>query len=222
MLSTDKILSYLAKILAVALVLSFHEFAHAYAAVRNGDITPKIYRRYTLNPLAHFDIIGLMMFVFVGFGWAKPVPINPSNFRKYKKGLFQVSVAGVVTNYCLAFIICPLFILSYGLPDMLLFDELIQMFLYYCFWFNIISFVFNLLPFYPLDGFRVMEALNRKRGKIFTFLRNYSYYILLGLIIAGYLLDLMNLSQYDYFSIALNYLMYIFSIPLTAFWGLII
>jgi Zn-dependent protease len=70
------------------IVLPLHEFAHAFAAVKNGDLTPRLNNRYTLNPLAHFDLIGLICFAFVGFGWAKPVPINPYNFNNYKKGCF--------------------------------------------------------------------------------------------------------------------------------------
>ncbi|MBO5066889.1 MAG: site-2 protease family protein, partial [Clostridia bacterium] len=92
----DKIIYYISLFLAVMVVLSVHEFAHGFAAVRNGDMTPKIRNRYTLNPFAHFDLIGLVCFVFAHFGWAKPMPVNPNNFRHYKRGCFWVSIAGVL------------------------------------------------------------------------------------------------------------------------------
>jgi len=220
-LSTSKILIYLARFLAVVLVLSFHEFAHSYAAVKNGDFTPKVYKRYTLNPLAHFDILGLIMFTFVGFGWAKPVPINPSNFRNYRKGLFQVSIAGVLTNFLMAFLIYPIFQLSILLPDMLLFDELIYLFLLFAYTYNLVFCIFNLLPLYPLDGFRVLESVDRKRGKIFTFLNNYGYYILIGLIVLSFLTRQIGLSQFDILSIIIDYGTFILGWPIQAIWGLI-
>ena len=220
-MSTSKILIYLARFLAVVLVLSFHEFAHSYAAVKNGDFTPKVYKRYTLNPLAHFDILGLIMFTFVGFGWAKPVPINPSNFRNYRKGLFQVSIAGVLTNFLMAFLIYPIFQLAYLLPDMLLFDELIYLFLLFAYTYNLVFCIFNLLPLYPLDGFRVLESVDRKRGKIFTFLNNYGYYILIGLIVLSFLTRQIGLSQFDILSIIINYGTFILGWPIQAIWGLI-
>ena len=75
---------YLANFVAIIIVLPCHEFAHAFAAVKCGDDTPKLAGRYTLNPLAHFDPLGLAMLILLRFGWAKPVPVNPNNFRDYK------------------------------------------------------------------------------------------------------------------------------------------
>ena len=80
------IVIYLANFLAILIVLPCHEFAHAFAAVKCGDDTPKYAGRYTLNPFAHFDPIGLVMLILLRFGWAKPVPVNPDNFRNYKQG----------------------------------------------------------------------------------------------------------------------------------------
>ena len=101
----------LASFLAVAIVLSLHEFSHAFIAYKCGDVTPKMNGRLTINPLAHFDILGLVLFAFAGFGWAKPVPINPFNFRHYKRGLAFTAIAGVVMNYLTAFLFYPLFLL---------------------------------------------------------------------------------------------------------------
>ena len=101
----------LASFLAVAIVLSLHEFSHAFVAYKCGDPTPKEYGRLTVNPLAHFDILGLVLFAFAGFGWAKPVPIDPYNFRHYKRGLAFTAVAGVLMNYLTVFLFYPLFLL---------------------------------------------------------------------------------------------------------------
>ena len=84
--------------LAVVIVLTLHECAHALVAYKCGDPTPKWNRRLTLNPLRHFDPIGLFCFAVVGFGWAKPVPINPENFKHYRRGLFLTSSAGIIVN----------------------------------------------------------------------------------------------------------------------------
>ena len=82
----DRILDFIAIFLALIVVLPLHEYAHGLVAYKCGDNTPKLMGRLTLNPMAHFDPIGLIMFVFARFGFAKPVPVNPYNFRKYKFG----------------------------------------------------------------------------------------------------------------------------------------
>lgn len=82
----ESILKLIASFLAVVVVLTLHEFAHAFVAYKCGDPTPKWNRRLTLNPARHFDLMGLIFFTLVGFGWAKPVPVNPDNFKKYRLG----------------------------------------------------------------------------------------------------------------------------------------
>ena len=91
-----KLIIFITFSLAVIIALTSHEFAHAFMAYKLGDKTPKVEGRLTLNPMAHFDIKGLICFLFLGFGWAKPVPVNPNNFKERKKGLFLVSISGVV------------------------------------------------------------------------------------------------------------------------------
>lgn len=83
------------------LAISAHECAHAYVADRCGDHTARFLGRLTLNPLKHIDPIGFLMMMFVGFGWAKPVPVNPRNFRNYRSDDLKVSLAGIVTNLLL-------------------------------------------------------------------------------------------------------------------------
>ena len=89
----------LASFLAVMIVITTHEFAHAFVAYKCGDPTAKFAGRMSLNPVRHFDPLGIVMFAFAGFGWAKPVPVNPYNFRNYKSGSFWTAAAGVIVNY---------------------------------------------------------------------------------------------------------------------------
>ncbi len=146
--------------LYVVIILSaiLHEYAHAWAAFRQGDLTAKYAGRLTLNPLAHLDWWGtvlmplmLLYFFRVFFGYAKPVPINPYNFRNQRRGMIEVSLAGVGANFLLA-IVFGLFIRF--MPDFFLspFLALIVMV-------NIWLGLFNLLPFPPLDGSKLVIAL---------------------------------------------------------------
>ncbi len=216
----SKILEYISVFLAMLVVIPFHEFAHGFAAVKNGDLTPKIQKRYTINPLAHFDIYGLLSFVLVGFGWSKPMPINPNNFKHYKKGCFWVSISGVLANYLTAFLILPVFYLSLKIPSFGYFTYVLQNSLYFIFSLSLVFFVFNLLPIYPLDGFRVIDVFNKKRGKIYQFLRNYGSYILLIFIALGVIADFTNLWYLDALGIFLSHASSIIGYPITLFWGL--
>ena len=107
---TDLVL-LVAQFFAVVVVISFHEFAHAYVAYKCGDPTAKFSGRMTLNPVKHFDVLGMLAFALVGFGWAKPVPVNPNNFKNYRRGVFWTSAAGIITNYIMAFFFFPLALL---------------------------------------------------------------------------------------------------------------
>ena len=218
----EKIIEYLSIFLALMIVLPLHEFAHGFAAVKNGDYTPKLYNRYTLNPLAHFDIVGLVCFAVIGFGWAKPMPVNPYNFKNYKRGCFFVSIAGVLANYILAFVAYPLFILSLlYVPQFGYFTTVLVQTLYFIYSLSLVFFVFNLIPVYPLDGFRVVDVFNKRRGKVYMFLRNYGLYVLYGLFFLGILADITNLYQLDILGLVISFLKSIIEIPIIRFWGLI-
>ena len=178
--------SLLASVLSIMLVITLHEFAHAFVAYKCGDPTAKFAGRMTLNPVKHFDLLGIAMFAIAGFGWAKPVPVNPNNFKNYKSGSLWTSSAGVIVNYLTAFLFYPLLavVVLYLLPlvqgtylEIFLSSFFVGMLIY-----SLSFCVFNLLPFYPLDGFRIVDATARRRGRVYQFLYQYGHYVLLGLI----------------------------------------
>lgn len=219
----DTIIKYISILLALMLVLPLHEFAHGFAAVKSGDYTPKLYNRYTLNPLAHFDPIGLICFAIIGFGWAKPMPVNPKNFKNYKLGCFFVSIAGVLANYLLAFFVYPLLILSIlYVPTFGYYTTVLVNMLYYAFRLSLVFCVFNLIPLYPLDGFRLVDALNKRRGKVYMILRNYGIFILYAFFFLGIFADATGLYQLDILGNLINYVVSIINRPILLFWGLIL
>lgn len=236
-----EIVDILAGLIAVIFIFAPHEFAHAFIAYKSGDPTAKMYGRLTLNPVKHIDPIGFVMCALTGFGWAKPVPINPINFKSYRKGLFCTAVAGVITNYIIAFVAYPLYLLVYNylyLPnyaffcDNLFLDVLVQVLytsLFYIYAYGMSVFVFNLLPLFPLDGFRVVESLTRATNRARQFLETYGKYILMILVIESFMCSRIvrynpNLYIVDYFNILgwLGWLAQnIIGFPIKAIWNLV-
>ena len=224
---------YLGGIIAVLFVFISHEFAHAFVAYKCGDPTAKMRGRLTLNPLKHIDPTGFVLCILTGFGWAKPVPIYPYNFHKYRKGLFLTAIAGVVANYIIAFIAYPLFLLIavYAAPTASAAVYVVNFFeqvFYLIFAYSLSVAVFNLLPFYPLDGFRVVESLTREINPVRRFLKDYGRYILLILVLESFLCDILSthtsLPYVHYFDI-LGYVHWfarnIIGFPITAMWNAI-
>lgn len=223
----DRLINLLASFLAVMVVLTLHEFAHAYVAYKCGDPTPKFAKRLSLNPLNHFDIIGLVCFTLVGFGWAKPVPINPDNFKKYRLGLGLTASAGVITNYIMAFLFYPLFlVVVLFMPEIVFLTKFLRYLTLMLYAYSLSFCVFNLLPFYPLDGFRIVDAIDRRHGKVYQFLKRYGYYILLFLVIESYLCRLIGsyVSWMEWFDV-LGWIMQFaekyLGFPILALWGLV-
>ena len=193
------IMELLYRMPAILVALAFHEWAHAYAAYRLGDPTAFNFGRMTLNPLAHIDPWGFVMLVLFRFGWAKPVPINPRNFKNHRRDEIIVGLAGVVTNLLLAFVAMGVF---YGVAATVgLRNAALNTVIYYFYFINLSLCVFNLLPIPPLDGYRVFSTLlARKVGlKPFLFLEKYGFMILVVLLASGSLSRIM--------SVAVNWLM---------------
>jgi Zn-dependent protease len=181
----------------------------------------------TLNPLKHFDFLGIFLFAVAGFGWAKPVPINPNNFDNYKKGCFWTSIAGILTNYIMAFVVYPLFVLVFLYVCPIFEGRYMATFLYAffnaLFIFSLSFCVFNLLPFHPLDGFRVIEATARRKNKAFWFLYQYGQYVLLGLVGISFLARRMAIFAYiDVLGYVLLVARKIFGQPIVLFWNWIL
>ena len=131
------------------MVLAVHEAAHAYVANLLGDDTAKLAGRLTLNPFAHLDPIGTVMLLLFGFGWGKPVPINPYKLRDYRRDSALIALAGPASNFVLALILAVAFHLSGGDSGILVL--LVQL--------SVMLGIFNLLPFGPFDGFKVVAGL---------------------------------------------------------------
>ena len=168
----------LASMVAIAVAISVHEFGHAYSAHLLGDDTAKMYGRMTLNPAKHLDIMGLIAMLIVHIGWAKPVPVNPNNFKNYKVGNVIVSLAGVTANIITA-IICVLIDKHVNMFAIKLIAE-------YVIVYNVGFAAFNLLPLPPLDGWGVISSfIPYKYNEIAYKYESMSSIIFLVLIITG-------------------------------------
>ena len=171
-------------VFAIIIALSVHEFSHALAADQLGDDTPRLQGRLTLNPLAHLDLLGSLMFLIAGFGWARPVQINPYVIqRRSPAGPMIVAAAGPFSNLLLA--IVATIPIRAGLISATSSSLLSQFFVGFI-WINLILLFFNLLPIFPLDGEKILDHFLPPRGQeILLQIRPYGMYILMGLIILG-------------------------------------
>jgi Zn-dependent protease len=168
------------RIPALLIALTIHEYAHARVAVWLGDDTPRLMGRLTLNPIAHLDPFGLIMLWLFKFGWAKPVPINPNNFKNWKKDTMLVSVAGPAANVIMALfaaivyaILAKMHLLSGGLGAVLSFT----------YSYNIIFAIFNLIPLPPLDGSKILTSLLPwRQAAMLEKIEPYAPFILLALV----------------------------------------
>jgi len=148
----------------ILLSLTVHEYSHGWTANKLGDPTAKMQGRLTLNPMAHLDIFGTILMFIVGFGWAKPVPINPKYFKDPKKDTILVAVAGPISNLAMA--AGAGLILRYLIPEMLSGQvssggaySIIAIILILTLFYGIALAVFNLIPIPPLDGSRVLYGV---------------------------------------------------------------
>ncbi|QUH20723.1 site-2 protease family protein [Alkaliphilus sp. B6464] len=163
----------------ILIAITLHEFAHAYSAFLLGDPTAKHYGRLTLNPISHIDITGFLLLAFSGFGWAKPVPINPNNFKNRKLGYFIVSIAGPISNILLAIIFTILLGIQIRFIDSVIINNIIS----YGIIINIVLAIFNLFPIPPLDGSKLLLILLPSRfEEKYYHIQKYSYIFLFILI----------------------------------------
>ncbi len=179
-------------VVALLVTVMLHEIAHGYCALLYGDRTAKDNGRLTLNPAKHFDPFGLLMMLIVGFGWARPVPVNVNNFEKKRTGMIVVSLAGVVTNLVLSFVFALGYVSLWGVSvvegSTLYYFAYFAMYLsYLMLWLNINFALFNILPLFPLDGYRLLSCFVPQNNSYMAFVRKYSMYIFLALIMWQYL-----------------------------------
>ncbi|NLN15048.1 MAG: site-2 protease family protein [Tissierellia bacterium] len=165
------------KLPGLLLAIVIHELAHGYSAYLLGDNTAKNQGRLSLNPLKHIDPVGFLSLLIFKFGWAKPVPINPFYFKNRKGGTLIVSLAGPLANFILAFIIS--LILKFNLVKSYIVAQILLIALLY----NIGLGVFNLLPFPPLDGSKIVASLLPRKLEYYFYKYERYFYIILVLLI---------------------------------------
>lgn len=192
MLGLPTVAGIISRMVALVIAFSIHEFAHAWTAYRLGDPTAKYMGRLTLNPKAHLDVLGTIMVLVAGFGWAKPVPVNPRNLRHGPvAGMAMVAAAGPLSNLALAVIFALIWrliapaIVGFGFGGKLiptpvdLLQELVIL--------NVVLLIFNLIPLAPLDGFSVLRGvLPRQWSYQVERLQPYGPMVLFGLLMLGY------------------------------------
>lgn len=171
------------RIPALLVALTVHEYAHARVAVAMGDPTPKFLGRLTLNPIAHLDPVGLLMLWIFKFGWAKPVPINPNNFREGRKAMVLVSFAGPGSNIAVAFITAFVYAL---IAKFFAVSPAVRLTLQMLYSYNILFAIFNLVPIPPLDGSKIlMSLLPGPLAYSYQRIEPYGTFILMGLVYIG-------------------------------------
>ncbi|MDY6059581.1 MAG: site-2 protease family protein [Candidatus Fimenecus sp.] len=208
---------FLARLFVVFCTLPVHEYAHAFVADKLGDKTARLSGRLTLNPMAHIDILGAIMILFVGFGYAKPVPVNPRNFKNPKKGMALTALSGPFSNILMA-VVFMLLSNVLSLFGSSLFVQAFYVFFSFAASINIGLAVFNLIPIPPLDGSRVLELLiPDKYYYKFAQYERYIVIVIFGLIVFGVLDAPLAFLQNHLYS-ALNYIV---SLPFRAFKGII-
>ena len=208
----------LARFIVLFTAITVHEYAHGLVAYKLGDPTAKYAGRLSLNPLSHLDPIGALCMVFFRFGWAKPVPINPMYFKDRKRDSAIVALAGPLSNIILAFLSTLVFAVYY-VYVYLNFPNFVTQFIYTVFMqlavVNISFAIFNLIPFPPLDGSKILGAFlsYENYGKLLQYER-FGFPLLILLSLTGFLGSLLSLFINPLFSLWLKMLNGLISILL--------
>lgn len=236
----DYLVIILITLVAVCVALVLHEVAHGLVALWNGDLTAKFAGRLTLNPMKHFDLIGFIMMMLVGFGYAKPVPVNPYNFKHRTRGQVTVAIAGVTVNLILAFLsalfICLMQLALNRAISAGAATGTIRLCWYVGQFFIILTTInlsllfFNIIPVFPLDGFRLIEALTKRGNRFCAFMRTNGRYILWGLVGLSFIVSSASARVslppwFEYLDVLGTYLNFfvtkLFNL-FTSFWGLMV
>lgn len=182
------IMALLLTLPGLILGLTVHEFSHAKMADRLGDPTPERQGRLTLNPLAHMDPVGTICLIFARFGWGKPVQIDPTYFRNPSRDNMLVALAGPISNLILAFILFLIFPFAFYffMPGNNVMNEILYTMILYAASINLSLFAFNLLPFPPLDGSKILAYFLKGKARDFLWtLERYSMFIIAILFVTN-------------------------------------
>jgi len=205
----EAVARFLISIFVFFVSLTVHELAHGFAAYKMGDLTAKIDGRLSLNPIKHLDMGGFLAFMIIGVGWAKPVPVNPLNFKKYKTGMRWVSISGILANFLLglvATIIYTILLATVGFATVAM--QYIKLLLLYFMWVNSMLAMFNLLPFIPLDGYNFISTFLKPDNKFIKWNERNGSKILFSIILVCLFIEiLVGIDLFGYYvDLIFNYI----------------
>lgn len=187
------VILFLISLFSFMFSLTIHEFAHGLVAYKMGDDTPKLSGRLTIDPFKHLDLKGFILFMLLGVGWAKPIPVNPTKFKKYRTGIRLVSISGVLANLTIGLISAGLYaLLGATVPNGSVAGiEYVYLTLQYLMLINSFLAMFNILPIHPLDGFNFITSFMKSNNKfIYNGIKN-GFKILIGILLGSLLIEIM-------------------------------